>query len=341
MAATVGLAAPAGLAAPEPADEVLSDEVLSDEAPSHEIPSGEIPANEAPANAMLSDEIPSDDMIGALRHIVTAYEDTLLDIARANSLGYIEMIAANQGIDPWVPGENTSIVLPTAHVLPDAERQGLVVNLAEHRLYYFGPDGSESVTFPLGVGKEGWSTPLGSTEIVRKKENPNWYPPESIRAEKPHLPKVVLAGPHNPLGSHALYFGWPSYLIHGTNMPWGVGRRVSHGCIRLYPEDIARLFELVPVGTPVQVVDQAIKVGWSDGALYVEAHPEAGQADELESSGKIWSFGADSLADVLYRIKAQAGAAQDRLDWRLIRRALMERSGVPVQVTMDRSMTSG
>ena len=148
----------------------------------------------------------SSDMIGALRHVVTAYEDTLLDLARANGLGYVEMIAANQGIDPWVPGENTPIVLPTAHVLPDAERQGLVVNLAEHRLYYFGPEGTVPQTFPLGVGKEGWATPLGSTEIVRKKERPTWFPPESIRAEKPHLPKAVPPGPYNPLGSHALYF---------------------------------------------------------------------------------------------------------------------------------------
>ena len=297
------------------------------------------PAASGAAALEAESETRSDDMIGALRHVVTAYEDTLLDIARANGLGYVEMIAANQGIDPWVPGENTPIVLPTAHVLPDAERQGLVVNLAEHRLYYFGTDGAEPETFPLGVGREGWATPLGSTEIVRKKERPTWFPPESIRAKKPHLPKAVPPGPHNPLGSHALYFDWPSYLIHGTNMPWGVGRRVSHGCIRLYPEDIARLFELVPIGTPVQVISQAIKIGWYGGELYVEAHPEAEQADELEWTGQIESVDSRSRADALYRIKTQAGAAQDRLDWHLIRKALEERSGVPVQVTVDRFAT--
>lgn len=282
----------------------------------------------------------SGDMIGALDHMLTAYEDTLLDLARANGLGYVEMVAANQGIDPWVPGKNTSIVLPTAHVLPDAERVGLVVNLAEHRLYYFGPDGAEPATFPLGVGKEGWDTPLGTTEIVRKKEGPAWYPPDSIRELKPHLPKVVPPGPNNPLGSHALYFDWPTYLIHGTNMPWGVGRRVSHGCIRLYPEDIAQLFALVPIGTPVQVVSQAVKIGWHGGELYVEAHPEAEQADELERTGRVESADARSRADALYRVKALAGADQDRLDWHLIRKALKERSGVPVQVTVDRSSTS-
>ena len=283
---------------------------------------------------------PESDMIGELRQVAAAHEDTLLDLARDNGLGYVEMIAANRGIDPWVPGESTAVVLPTAHILPDAERQGLVVNLGEHRLYYFGPPGSEPVTFPLGVGREGWGTPLGTTEIVRKKERPTWYPPESIRAEKPHLPKVVPPGPSNPLGSHALYFGWPKYLIHGTNMPWGVGRRVSHGCIRLYPEDIERLFEIVPIGTPVAVIDQPIKIGWFDGELYVEAHPDAAQADELESTGRITSADADSHADALYRIKTRAGSAQDRLDWSLIRKALEERSGVPVRVTADRLASS-
>ena len=281
------------------------------------------------------------DMIGELQQIVTAYEDTLLDLARENGLGYVEMVAANPGVDPWVPGESTPVILPTAHILPHAERQGLVVNLAEHRIYFFGAPGTEPATFPLGVGKEGWSTPLGRTEIVRKKEGPTWYPPDSIRAEKPSLPKAIPPGPNNPLGSHALYFGWPSYLVHGTNRPWGIGRQVSHGCIRLYPEDIARLFELVPVGTPVQVIYQPVKVGWSDGELYVEAHPEAVQADELERTGRIDSLGAESVSDALYRIKTNVGAAQDRLDWRAIRKALDERSGVPVQITMNRAKTAG
>ena len=296
-------------------------------------------AGEAAASGSAT-EAPGSDMIGELRQVAAAHEDTLLDLARDNGLGYVEMIAANRDIDPWVPGESTAIVLPTAHVLPDVERQGLVVNLGEHRLYYFGPPGTQPATFPLGVGREGWSTPLGTTEIVRKKERPTWYPPESIRAEKPSLPKVVPPGPNNPLGSHALYFGWPKYLIHGTNMPWGVGRRVSHGCIRLYPEDIERLFEIVPVGTPVAVIDQPIKIGWFEGELYVEAHPDAEQADELESTGRITGADADSHADALYRITTQAGTAQDRLDWSLIRKALEERSGVPLRVTADRLASS-
>ena len=281
--------------------------------------------------------LPTGDVIGSVRSLVASHEDTLLDIARENGLGYVETVAANPGIDPWVPGRGASILLPTAHVLPDVERRGLVVNLAEHRLYYFARPGAVPMTFPLGVGREGWDTPLGSTEIARKAENPIWYPPESIRAEKPDLPTVVRPGPANPLGSHALYFAWPQYLIHGTNQPWGIGRRVSHGCIRLYPEDIARLFEVVAVGTPVHVIDQAIKIGWSDGELYVEAHPDPGQADELERDGRITRPAERPPADAFYRIAARAAGHRDRLDWSAIRRVVEERSGVPVRVTEARA----
>lgn len=280
---------------------------------------------------------PTGDVIGSVRSLVASHEDTLLDIARENGLGYVEMVAANPGVDPWVPGRGTLVVLPTAHVLPDVERRGLVVNLAEQRLYYFAAPGAAPMMFPLGVGREGWGTPLGSTEITRKAKNPIWYPPESIRAEKPDLPTVVRPGPDNPLGSHALYFAWPKYLIHGTNQPWGIGRRVSHGCIRLYPEDIAQLFEAVAVGTPVHVIDQAIKIGWSDGELYVEAHPEPAQADELEKSGHITRPAERPPADAFYRIAARAGDRRDRLDWSAIRRAVEERSGVPVRVTKTRT----
>ncbi len=296
-------------------------------------------AGQASASEPVPDPL-SGDVIGKVGSLVTSYEDTLLDIARDNGLGYVEMIAANPGVDPWLPGERTRIVLPTAHILPDVERLGLVVNLAEHRLYYFGPPGTPPMTFPMGVGMEGWSTPLGSTEIARKKERPIWFPPDSIRAETPGLPAAVPPGPDNPLGSHALYFDWPNYLIHGTNDPWGIGRRVSHGCIRLYPEDIVRLFQMVELGTPVNVIDQAIKIGWSGGELYVEAHPDPRQADDLERTGRVAHPAERPLADVFYRIKARAGTDQDRLDWRRIRRIVEKRSGVPVRVTGDRPATA-
>ncbi len=279
---------------------------------------------------------PADDMVGHVVAYATSYDDTLLDLARANRLGFTEIVAANPGVDPWVPGDGTKILLPTGHLLPDAPREGIVINLAEHRLYYFASPGADPVTLPIGVGREGWDTPLGSTTVVRKKRHPVWYPPDSIREEKPDLPAFVPAGPDNPLGDHALYFGWPGYLVHGTNMPWGIGRRVSHGCIRLYPEDIAALFEQVAVGAPVHVIEQAVKIGWVDGELYIEAHPEPQQVDELERDGAIKSPSQTSTADVLFKIYQRANAAAVRLNWAAIRIALSERTGVPVRVTREK-----
>ena len=271
------------------------------------------------------------DMLGAVRTHSAEHEDTLLDLARDNGLGFVEIVTANQGVDPWIPGAGTAITLPTGHLLPDAPRHGLVINLAEHRLYYFAPDGIQ--TYAIGVGRDGWDTPLGTTSIVRKMKNPIWFPPDSIRKEHPDLPKAVRAGPANPLGRHALYFAWPSYLVHGTNMPWGVGRRVSHGCIRLYPEGIEALFNDVPVGTEVQVIDQPIKIGWSAGELYMEVYPEPEQADELERHGTILSAAKRSNADAIYKIRSLAEDDLQRLDWPAIRRALAERTGLPVRVT--------
>ena len=280
-----------------------------------------------------------DDMLGDAGMHIAAYEDTLLDIARNNGLGFIDIVAANQGIDPWIPGEGTEIVLPTAFLLPEGPREGLVINLGEHRLYLYDEAGGPPRTFPIGVGREGWGTPLGATRVVRKKERPAWYPPASIREEHPDLPKVVRPGPHNPLGTHALYFDWPGYLVHGTNQPWGVGRRVSHGCIRLYPEDISRLFEAVPVGTQVAVLNRPVKVGWYRGELYVEAHPDPDQADFLEAEGLIKETNR-SLADIYFRIRQRAGTAVDRLDWAAIRAVLSERRGVPTRITREEPATA-
>lgn len=286
----------------------------------------------APAAELVASPL-SGDVIGAIQPFVTADGDTLPKIARDNGLGYVEIVAANPGVDPTAPGVETRILLPTAHILPDAERVGVVVNRAEHRLYYFPSPGADPITLPVGVGMAGWETPLGRTEIVRKKERPIWYPTVSIRAEQPDLPAAVPPGPDNPLGAHALYFDWPTYMIHGTNEPWGVGRRVTHGCVRLYPEDVARLFDVIALGTPVQVIDQPVKVGWMRGELYVEAHPDPNQIDELEATGRIVSAAERPLADAFFRIRTEAGAEADRLDWRRIRTVMEERSGVPVRVT--------
>jgi L,D-transpeptidase ErfK/SrfK len=270
------------------------------------------------------------DVIGELKVYQADKDDIFPEIARRFDLGYVELVAANPGIDPWVPGDKTKLLLPSAHLLPDAPREGIVINLAEQRLYYFPPSGATVASFPLGIGRQGWETPLGETRIVRKREHPSWIPPASIRAERPDLPAVVPPGPWNPLGEHALNLGWKSFVIHGTNKPDGIGRRVSHGCIRLYPEDIAWLFERVEVNTRVTVVDQPVKVGWSRGELYLEAHPSQSQSDELEASGDLTPA---AVPELQWRVLRAAGDHAARLDWPLINKVVHERRGIPVRVT--------
>ena len=224
-----------------------------------------------------------DNVIGVVTTAFAEQEDTLLDVGRRYGVGYEEIIAANPGVDPWLPGAGTEILIPTRFVLPDAPREGVVVNLPEHRLYYYPPvkKGERPVvwTYPISTGKMDWKTPIGVTRIVSKQEKPNWYPPATVLAEHEAngdpLPKVVPPGPDNPLGEHAMRLGIPggAYLIHGTNRPAGVGMQVTHGCIRMFPEDIAELYGLVPVNTRVNLIDQPTKLGWMRGTLYLERHP--------------------------------------------------------------------
>lgn len=271
------------------------------------------------------------DIIGEIRTVMTQRKDSLVDLARDNRLGYTEMIAANQGIDPWLPGEGVMIVMPEAHILPRAPRKGIVLNLADQRLYKFLDDG-EVWTAPVGIGSDGWKTPTGSTRVTRKKANPTWYVPASIRKEDPTLPKIVPPGPQNPLGRHAVYLGWPAYLLHGTNRPLGVGRRVSHGCVRLYPEDIKSLYETVSVGADVTVVDQPVKFGWQNGMLFIEAHTSQAQADVLEATG---AFPHEHPAELEFYAIDAAGDAADRLNWDAIRKAVAERSGLPTPILVE------
>jgi L,D-transpeptidase ErfK/SrfK len=268
-------------------------------------------------------------IIGELTYHVTDEEDTLVDLALHYNLGFTELVAANQGVDPWVPGKGVQLLLPTSHILPSAERKGIVINLAEQRLYYFREDKRIIETAPIGIGSDGFKTPLGSTQVLRKRAKPTWYVPKSIRAREPDLPAVVPPGPDNPLGEYAFYLGWQAYLIHGTNRPFGVGRRTSHGCIRMYPEDIARLYKMVPIGTQVTVVDQPYKMAWFGGELYLEVHPTQAQADELEDEGKFTPSNHPELGTKL--VEAAAKEA-DRLDWSAVRQAVAQRRGIPVPV---------
>lgn len=269
------------------------------------------------------------DLIGETRVHVTKAEENLLDIAREHNVGYVAMVAANPQVDPWLPGDGTELKVPTIHLLPNADRRGIVINLSEMRLYYFRPN-LPVISLPIGIGSEGRETLLGETRVVNKKKNPTWFPPPAKRAEDPSLPKVVPPGPDNPLGDYALYLGWPRYLIHGTNQPYGVGRRLSAGCIRLYPEDIARLYPMIAIGTPVTVIDEPVKLGWSGEDLYLEIHPTQAQADELEDRRRFTTRAIDGLIE---KVKKAAGAHAGRLNWELVARAAQDRSGLPVKIT--------
>jgi L,D-transpeptidase ErfK/SrfK len=270
------------------------------------------------------------DLIGRASVSIVAPGDTLLDLARRHGLGFIEIRAANPGLDPWILAPGTRVVLPTAHLLPGGRREGIVINLADQRLYFFPPRGGPALSFPIGIGKKRWETPLGQTRVVGKRENPTWVPPPSVRTERPDLPAAFPPGPNNPLGAFALDLSWDNFVIHGTNRPDGVGRRVSHGCIRLYPEDISRLFPLVKIGTPVVFLDQAIKFGWLDDELNMEAHPSQAQADEIEADGR---FTRVHVPDIAWRAVRAAGEQANRLDWSLIDQIAAERQGIPVRIT--------
>ena len=272
-------------------------------------------------------------VVGALQKIRTRHEDTLPDLGRLFNLGYEEITRANPGVDPWLPGEGSELLLPTLFVLPEAPRDGLVLNMAGMRLYYFagsGGDGTLKVyTHPIGIGRVGWSTPLGTTRVTARAKDPSWYVPESIReehaAEGDPLPAVVPPGPDNPLGRHVLRLALPSYLIHGTNKPWGVGLRVSHGCIRLYPEDIEALYSMVPTGAPVHIVDQPYLAGWHEGRLMFTAY------QPLEEHGGDW-LSALELLDRRYK-EAPEGAVAAAIDWGRVARITREGMGIafPVQ----------
>ncbi len=258
------------------------------------------------------------------------FEDTLIHLARNNGLGFVEVRAANPKLDSWIPGAGAKIILPKQHILPDAPRNGLVINLAEMRVYYFKEHGQPPQTYPISIGREGLQTPTGSTKIVRKKDGPTWRPTKRMREEDPELPVSVPPGPDNPLGTHALYLGWPQYLMHGTNKPYGIGRRVSSGCMRMYPEDIKALFPQVPVGTPVTVVDQPVKVGWIEESLYVEVSPTQDQSLKIEEDGVVEPYEMTAADKAI--INKKAGVYADKINWDVVEKAVKDHSGYPVEV---------
>jgi L,D-transpeptidase ErfK/SrfK len=269
-------------------------------------------------------------------HIQTRYEDTLVDIARRYSLGYEEITRANPGVDPWLPGEGTQIVVPGRRILPPVPHEGIVVNLPEHRLYYFPKPkrGAKPVvvTYPVSIGKMDWKTPLGESRIISKQRLPSWYPPESVRkehaAEGDPLPAVVGPGPDNPLGEYAMRLDIHpgSYLIHGTNNPLAVGLPVTHGCIRMYPEDIAAFFPTVPTGTKVRLINEPVKVAWVDGELLLEVHPP------VDAQGQTVEPVLAEFTDLLGRALGNSTAA---IHWDYAIETLQAARGMPVTVGLE------
>lgn len=268
--------------------------------------------------------------IGKMAQVTAKYEDTLVHMARANNLGFIEIRAANPHLDPWIPGEGAEIIIPNMHLLPDAPHKGIVINLAEMRLYYYQDPKQAPISLPIGIGREGLGTPKGKTKVVRKKDGPTWRPTKRMREEDPELPAVVKPGPDNPLGDYALYLGWPQYAIHGTNKPYGIGRRVSSGCIRMYPEGIERLYNRVPVGTQVNVIDQPIKTAWVDDKLYLEAHTSQTDSLTMEKDGKLPDY--DVAESDIANIMAVAGKTAQDINWDAIHDTLRKRHGYPIVI---------
>ncbi len=274
---------------------------------------------------------PEQSVIGEPQIVYTTKDNTFSDLAREYGLGFDELVAANPDVDPWLPGENVPVLLPTQYVLPDVPRRGLVLNIASKRLFYF-PKVAEGhpvqvLTYPIGIGRIGWQTPLGATEVVAKAKDPVWYVPASVRRENEELgyaaPAVVQPGPDNPLGHRVLKLAMSGYLIHGTNQPYGVGMRVSHGCVRLYPENIETLYEMVEIGEPVTIINEPYLAGWRDGELYFESHLPL--ADDAITPG-------ERMQKIFEQIRHESGAFNNVKERNEAREVASYASGVPVRV---------
>lgn len=268
-------------------------------------------------------------LVGKTGAYVTRAHDLLPDLAIQYDLGYTELLAANAGVRPWAPTPGTRLTIPGSYILPERPHKGIVINLAAQRLFYF-PPGQDSVeTFPVGIGRKGHATPHGRTRIAWKEANPVWRPTASIRAEEPDLPAAIGPGPDDPLGAYALHLGWPGYLVHGTNKPYGIGRLVSHGCIRLYPNDIDRLFHEVTVGTPVRVIDDRVMVAWAGDTLYAQVYPGADEAAAIDAGKRERQAFPESLVE---KVATDADARHAAIDWDAVARTGFARNGIPTAV---------
>lgn len=275
-------------------------------------------------------------VVGEDQHVTSVYSDTLYDLARKYGVGSEEITRANPGIDPWLPGAGKDILIPGRRILPPGPREGIVVNIPEHRLYYYPKPKRHGmryvITYPVSIGKMDWKTPLGETHVIQKVKNPSWFPPESIRKEHlangDPLPKVVRPGPKNPLGAFEMRLAVSpgDYLIHGTNNPLAVGMPVTHGCIRMYPEDVAALFPTVPVGTKVFLMNQPIKIAYVDGELLLEAHPPVDDQGQTVDP---------ALQDMEQQLNHALGNSTVAINWDWAIENLKTANGIPATVGLE------
>jgi L,D-transpeptidase ErfK/SrfK len=280
---------------------------------------------------------PDTEIVGYVQKTVVGKDDTLPDIARRFDVGYEEILLANPGVDPWLPGVGREVVVPTQFILPAAPHSGVVVDVAAMRIFYYPPHKKNErqvvYTHPIGIGRVGWKTPEGTTKIVSRTKDPIWVVPRSVRNEHAEngdkLPATVPAGPDNPLGQFMFRLSWPSYLIHGTNKPYGVGMRSSHGCMRLYPEDIAVFFDLIPIGTQVTVVNQPYLFGRRDGITYFQAY------SVMEDDSRDWAKNRQKLLARLFNPKArhELSVQTDSIDWQRVGDLAHAPRAVPFPVT--------
>ncbi len=256
-------------------------------------------------------------VIGASQDYVITKEDTLLDVARNFDLGYNEMVLAYPAIDPWITPAGETLSIPTAWVLPSVNSKGIVINVPELRLYLFFTDIKMVKTYPIGIGVLDSPTPLGRFTIMEKTKNPTWNIPLSLQEE--YGRQSMPPGPDNPLGAYRLRLSNFDVGIHGTNIPWGVGRLVSHGCIRLYPEDIEELFSEVKVGTPVEIIYEPVKIGFKEGHIFVEVHPD------------LYNVITDLFIDTARKLFIYQ--LWEEIDVDLLSKAVEEHTGIPVDIT--------
>ena len=266
------------------------------------------------------------DIVGAIQTTIVNAGQSLGEIGREFDVGVYEMMEANPNLNPWEPKAGASVIIPTEFILPVGRRRGIIINLAEMRIYYFHANNKLVTTHPIGIGKKGWHTPLGQARITQKRENPYWRPPASIKkahaAKGNPLPEIVPPGPNNPLGKYAMRLSIPGYLIHGTNRPGGIGVRSTSGCIRLFPEDIKALYPQINIGTPVKIIHTPYKFGQRGYSIFLEAHQPLSER----------YYSNEDEYDMLKQALEEASLENINIDLNNARQSITNHKGYPILI---------